>query len=337
MQLPAWRKRHGRVEPQADHVGKGGVTFQPDRMLASRELDRAVGLPAGGARLPTACHRPGKRPAGLTIDRQLRGAEFRLREADADRVLGGHREIDVILGDHGILPAPRDHRFGIRVGIGPRLGVPAVEGVGRNQEGRRRCRAARLVLRGKGRPRRHGLARFHADEEQNHRQRVLTRLPCASHRPTLVRNRLSPPREPASPKPALSHLFEDSVLSPRAGQRRLQPQRRFADGVLEYQLPRVQRQPCEKAAVAPYLRSPSTGCPRWASCTRIWCFRPVSRRTSSSVARGNLRSVRYRKRASWEPAWCGAQTTIRCCCSSFLSQSTQLASGGSGRPSTSAQ
>src|SRR5919201_4991950 len=37
------------------------------------------------------------------------------------------------------------------------------------------------------------------------------------------------------------------------------------------------------SAKSPYLSSPSTGWPAWARCTRIWCVRPVRRRTCSRL------------------------------------------------------
>ena len=42
---------------------------------------------------------------------------------------------------------------------------------------------------------------------------------------------------------------------------------------------------------APYSGSPQTGWPIACRCTRIWCVRPVSRRTRSSVACGSARSI----------------------------------------------
>ena len=47
--------------------------------------------------------------------------------------------------------------------------------------------------------------------------------------------------------------------------------------------------PCRPGA--PYSRSPATGCPIASRCARIWCVRPVSSRTRSSVSCGSARST----------------------------------------------
>ncbi len=52
------------------------------------------------------------------------------------------------------------------------------------------------------------------------------------------------------------------------------------------------------SAASPYRRSPTSGIPRDANCTRIWCVRPVSSRTRTSAHPARRSSTRYRSRAS---------------------------------------
>src|SRR5438876_7767605 len=66
------------------------------------------------------------------------------------------------------------------------------------------------------------------------------------------------------------------------------------------------RTPCFASAwlseKSPYLSSPRIGCPAWARCTRIWCVRPVSRRTSRTLQSLPLFSALTRVTASRPPS-----------------------------------
>ena len=86
----------------------------------------------------------------------------------------------------------------------------------------------------------------------------------------------------------------------------------------------------------PYSGSPATGCPIASRCARIWCVRPVSSRTRSSVAPGTPRSISKCVTAGARLVGVGGHPRAHAAVAARAARRSSRAAPA-GRPSTSAR